>query len=117
MRQFSRIASGTANLRGRPLRRYATLAAEFKPGDTLHGFTVKQVYWNICISLTVMQVEEVPEFELVATQLLHDKTGAHHLHIARDDRNNYFSIGFGTPSMNSTGIAHILVYLQECLSN
>ena len=51
----------------------------------------------------------MPEFELVATQLRHDKTGAEHLHIAREDKNNVFAIGFGTPSKNSTGIAHILV--------
>ena len=51
----------------------------------------------------------MPEFELVASQLFHDKTGAEHLHIAREDKNNVFAIGFGTPSMNSTGVAHILV--------
>ena len=54
----------------------------------------------------------MPEFELVATQLRHDKTGAEHLHIAQA-KNNVFAIGFGTPSKNSTGIAHILVCLYK----
>ena len=65
--------------------------------------------WNGRLPLIVLQVKEVPEFELVATLLLHDKTGAEHLHIAREDKNNVFAIGFGTPSMNSSGVAHILV--------
>ena len=61
----------------------------------------------------MLQVKEVPEFELVATQLYHDKTRAEHLHIAREDKNNVFAIGFGTPSLKSTGVAHILVYLCQ----
>ena len=32
----------------------------------------------------------VPELFLVSVQLTHDKTGAQHLHIARDDSNNVF---------------------------
>jgi len=56
-----------------------------------------------------LQVKEVPEFNLVASQLVHDKTGAEHLHISREDNNNVWAIGFGTPSNNSTGVAHILV--------
>ena len=68
------------------------------------------------LNLFIEKVKEVPEFELVAAQLQHDKTGAEHLHIAREDKNNVFGIGFGTPSMNSTGIAHILVRRpQRCV--
>ena len=36
------------------------------------------------------QVLSVPELFLVSVQLTHDKTGAQHLHIARDDSNNVF---------------------------
>jgi len=36
------------------------------------------------------QVVSVPELFLVSVQLTHDKTGAQHLHIARDDSNNVF---------------------------
>jgi Zn-dependent M16 (insulinase) family peptidase len=53
----------------------------------------------------------------VATQLFHDKTGAEHLHITRQDKNNVFAIGFGTPSMDSTGVAHILVHTYQIVSN
>ena len=48
-----------------------------KEGDTLHGYTVNTV-------------TEVPEFDLVAVQLIHNKTGAKHLHLARDDDDNAF---------------------------
>ena len=48
-----------------------------KEGDTLHNYTVK------CVN-------EVPEFRLVVVQLVHNKTGANHLHLARDDDNNCF---------------------------
>jgi presequence protease len=69
------------------------------------------------LGLIGRQVKEIPEFELVASQLFHDKTGAEHLHISREDKNNVFAIGFGTPSMNSTGVAHILVRLNRKTSN
>lgn len=36
------------------------------------------------------QVVSVPELFLVSVQLTHDKTGAQHLHVARDDSNNVF---------------------------
>jgi hypothetical protein len=62
-------------------------------------------------------VKEVPEFKLVATTLRHDKTGAEHIHLSRDDRNNVFGIGFGTPSLNSTGVAHILVFPRSKYPN
>ena len=37
-----------------------------------------------------VQVTDVPEFYLTAVLLEHEKTGAQHLHIARDDDNNAF---------------------------
>ena len=36
------------------------------------------------------QIDEVPELFLTAVSLQHDKTGAQHLHIARQDENNTF---------------------------
>ena len=48
-----------------------------KKGDTLHGYTVEGV-------------TDIPEFELVAVQLTHNKTSAKHLHLSRDDDNNSF---------------------------
>lgn len=72
-----------------------------KPGDKLHGFTV-------------LRTKQVPELDLAALHLQHDKTGAEHLHIARDDSNNVFSIGFKTNPPDDTGIPHILEHTTLC---
>ncbi|KXX78677.1 Mitochondrial presequence protease [Madurella mycetomatis] len=72
-----------------------------KPGDKLHGFTL-------------LRTKHVPELELTALHLRHDKTGAEHLHIARDDSNNVFSIGFKTNPPDDTGVPHILEHTTLC---
>lgn len=72
-----------------------------KPGDKINGFTL-------------LRAKQVPELELTALHLQHDKTGAHHLHIARDDPNNVFSIGFKTNPPDSTGVPHILEHTTLC---
>ncbi|KAL6902461.1 Metalloenzyme, LuxS/M16 peptidase-like protein [Trichoderma evansii] len=72
-----------------------------KPGAKLHGFTV-------------VRSKHVPELELTALQLQHDKTGADYLHIARDDSNNVFSIGFKTNPPDDTGVPHILEHTTLC---
>ncbi|KAH7318200.1 Metalloenzyme, LuxS/M16 peptidase-like protein [Stachybotrys elegans] len=72
-----------------------------KPGDKLHGFTL-------------IRSKHVPELELTALHLQHDKTGADYLHIARDDSNNVFSIGFKTNPPDDTGIPHILEHTTLC---
>ena len=85
-------------------RRYASLTqlAGFpKAGDQLHGFTLKRI-------------EHIPELELTALNLQHDKTGADYLHIARDDSNNVFAIGFKTNPPDATGIPHILEHTTLC---
>ncbi|KAF2255406.1 hypothetical protein BU26DRAFT_155462 [Trematosphaeria pertusa] len=72
-----------------------------KPGEQLHGFTLKRI-------------KQVPELELTALQLQHDKTGADYIHIARDDTNNVFSIGFKTNPPDDTGVPHILEHTTLC---
>lgn len=72
-----------------------------KPGEKLHGFTL-------------LRTKHVPELELTALHLRHDKTGAEHLHIARDDSNNVFSIGFKTNPPDDTGVPHILEHTTLC---
>ncbi|KAF2454836.1 Metalloenzyme, LuxS/M16 peptidase-like protein [Lineolata rhizophorae] len=79
----------------------ADLSKQPKPGQQLHGFTVKRV-------------KQVPELELAAFHLQHDKTGAEHLHVARDDSNNVFSIGFKTNPPDDTGVPHILEHTTLC---
>lgn len=77
------------------------LALYPKAGSKLHGFTL-------------VRAKHVPELELTALQLQHDKTGADYLHIARDDTNNVFSIGFKTNPPDDTGVPHILEHTTLC---
>lgn len=65
-------------------RTYASIAATLpKPGDQLHGFTLDRS-------------KHVAALDLTALQFTHQKTGAQYLHVARDDPNNVFCIGFRT---------------------
>ncbi|ERS95760.1 mitochondrial presequence protease [Sporothrix schenckii ATCC 58251] len=83
-------------------RAFASLAnTPTTPGEKLHGFTV-------------LRSKHVPELKLTALHLQHDKTGAEHLHIARDDANNVFSIGFKTNPPDDTGVPHILEHTTLC---
>ena len=70
-------------------------------GDSIHGFVVQQK-------------KHVPELHLTAVHLKHDKTGADYLHVARDDKNNVFSIGFKTNPPDATGLPHILEHTTLC---
>jgi Zn-dependent M16 (insulinase) family peptidase len=70
-------------------------------GERLHGFTVQQR-------------KHVAELHLTAILLKHDKTGADYLHVARDDKNNVFSIGFKTNPPDATGVPHILEHTTLC---
>lgn len=84
-------------------RAYATtnIGHRLEVGNHLHGFTLKRT-------------KQVPELELTAFHLEHDKTGADYLHIARDDKNNVFSIGFKTNPPDDTGVPHILEHTTLC---
>src|SRR5438045_8754049 len=72
-----------------------------KPGEKLHGFTL-------------LRSKHVHELELTAILLQHDKTGADYLHVARNDKNNVFSIGFKTNPPDATGVPHILEHTTLC---
>ena len=104
----SRTLSSQPALSTKILRRgYAAVTNPLsfpKVGEQLHGFTLQRI-------------KQVPELELTALQLQHDKTGAEYLHIARDDANNVFSIGFKTNPPDATGVPHILEHTTLCGSN
>ncbi|KAL2858900.1 Metalloenzyme, LuxS/M16 peptidase-like protein [Aspergillus pseudodeflectus] len=70
-------------------------------GHQLHGFTVQEK-------------KDVPELNMTAVRLRHDKTHADYLHIARDDKNNVFGIGFKTNPPDATGVPHILEHTTLC---
>ncbi|KAF1384224.1 hypothetical protein PFLUV_G00140490 [Perca fluviatilis] len=76
-------------------------ACQYQPGQKIHGFTVTEVV-------------VVPDLFLTAVKLTHDTTGAQHLHAARDDSNNLFSVQFRTTPMDSTGVPHILEHTVLC---
>lgn len=71
------------------------------PGESIHGFTLKQI-------------KHVPELHLTALRLEHDKTGAEYLHVARDDKNNVFAINFKTNPTDRSGLPHILEHVTLC---
>ncbi len=69
-----------------------------KKGDTLHGYTVESV-------------TDIPEFELVAVQLTHNKTSAKHLHLSRDDDNN----SFGYVCLQQCDVLIVYLSLSVCV--
>lgn len=72
-----------------------------QPGENVHGFMLKRK-------------KHVPELQLTAFHLEHEKTGAEYLHVARDDKNNVFSVGFKTNPSDHTGVPHILEHTTLC---
>lgn len=92
MLRFQRFAS-TYNQRA-VLRKYPV-------GGIIHGFQVRRAV-------------PVPELKLTAVDLIHEQTGAEHLHIDRDDKNNVFSIAFRTLPPDATGVPHILEHTTLC---
>jgi presequence protease len=95
LRHAANAAKGAAKKAVTELSQYP------KPGEKLHGFTL-------------VRTKHVPELELTALHLQHDKTGADYLHIARDDSNNVFSVGFKTNPPDDTGVPHILEHTTLC---
>jgi Zn-dependent M16 (insulinase) family peptidase len=62
----------------------------------------------------VLRAEAVPEVHSVFFELVHPRTGARHIHIARPDRENAFGVIFKTVPRDSTGVAHILEHVVLC---
>lgn len=66
-----------------------------------HGFQLKRRSHLSAINAELYELE-------------HEPTGARHLHIARDDRENTFSVAFKTVPTDATGVAHILEHTVLC---
>ncbi|XP_065837454.1 presequence protease, mitochondrial-like [Oscarella lobularis] len=62
----------------------------------------------------IVKATAVPEFHLIAVELVHEKTGAQHLHIDRPDSTNVFSVAFPTIPVDDTGVSHILEHTVLC---
>ncbi|CCD26340.1 pitrilysin family metalloprotease NDAI_0H01660 [Naumovozyma dairenensis CBS 421] len=92
MLRFQRFASGYAQ---------ASILRKYPVGGIIHGYEIKRAV-------------PVPELKLTAVDLIHNQTGAKHLHIDRDDKNNVFSISFKTNPPNCTGVPHVLEHTTLC---
>ncbi len=57
---------------------------------------------------------DLPELKAVLLELEHEKSGARIMHIACEDPENLFAIGFQTLPSNNTGVAHILEHTVLC---
>lgn len=69
---------------------------------------------SIAHGFVTEKVEELKEVNLTLHQLRHQRTGARFVHLAADDRENLFAVGFRTTPKNSTGVAHILEHTVLC---
>lgn len=105
-KEASKTLVTSASTRGSPAAAAVVGDAikEFQVGAEVSGFLVKKV-------------QDVPELHLTAIRLEHLGTGADYLHIARDDSNNVFCVGFRTTPTDSTGVPHILEHIVLCGSN
>ncbi|TKA71878.1 hypothetical protein B0A55_06336 [Friedmanniomyces simplex] len=97
------VAPYTRALRLPSRRRYASVTdlSSLPQGSNIHGFTLQRT-------------KQIPALELTALHFQHDRTGADCLHLAREDRNNVFSIGFKTNPPDATGVPHILEHVTLC---
>ena len=72
-----------------------------KPGDTIGTYTVTGI-------------DPLEEIDSTLFQLVHGPTGARHVHIGNQDRENTFGVAFRTVPADSTGVAHILEHTVLC---
>ncbi|TWI66895.1 hypothetical protein LZ24_02852 [Desulfobotulus alkaliphilus] len=62
----------------------------------------------------VKKTASLPEIRGEYYALEHESTGARHVHIACDDSENTFAVGFKTVPADETGVAHILEHTALC---
>ncbi len=60
---------------------------------------------------TVKRRETLERLDGAFIELVHDRTGARHIHIECPDDNNGFAVFFPTASRDSTGVAHVLEHV------
>ena len=78
--------------------------SDIKQGDRVFGYFIKQI-------------EELKEIGVFLYLLEHTLTGARHIHISNNDKENTFSVAFKTVPSDSTGVAHILEHTVLCGSH
>ncbi|HEX9099321.1 MAG TPA: insulinase family protein [Candidatus Dormibacteraeota bacterium] len=60
---------------------------------------------------TIVRREPLERLEGAFIELVHERTGARHVHIECTDDNNAFAVSFPTVPRDSTGVAHILEHV------
>jgi len=65
----------------------------------------------------VSRIAELAETGSIFYELEHRATGARHIHISNQDRENTFGVAFKTVPKDSTGVAHILEHTVLCGSD
>src|SRR5216684_7434702 len=60
---------------------------------------------------TIVRREPLERLEGAFIELVHERTGAKHIHIECADDNNAFAVCFPTVPKDSTGVAHILEHV------
>ena len=67
-----------------------------------------------CHGYVVERIAELPETAALFYQLQDPTTGARHVHISCEDRENTFGVALKTVPQDSTGVAHILEHTVLC---
>jgi presequence protease len=70
-------------------------------GDVIYGYVVKRIL-------------PLDDIKSLFYELEHSATGARHVHISNDDKENTFGVAFKTVPSDSTGVAHILEHTALC---
>lgn len=65
-------------------------------------------------TFTLQKENYIPSLNITLQEYEHNKTKAKHIHLAAEDNNNVFLVGFLTVPQDSTGIAHILEHTALC---
>ncbi len=69
---------------------------------------------NNCTSYELLEEKKLDDIKSMGYLLRHKKSGARVSLISNEDENKVFYIGFRTPSLDSTGAAHILEHSVLC---
>ncbi len=67
-----------------------------------------------CATFTFQRSTRIDTLHIELQEFIHTKTGAVHIHLAADDAQNAFLVGFRTVPEDSTGVAHILEHTALC---
>ncbi len=68
---------------------------------------------NICGYL-IKKIVELKEIRSILYDIEHPATGAGHIHLSNNDKENTFGVAFKTVPADSTGVAHILEHTVLC---